>query len=78
MATKDHHRITGDQSATPVIVLLTIGFDRRRKWCAEVWKGERKLVGCLLSLETSSSQRSLWPESHRHWSVAGRGEKGEG
>jgi hypothetical protein len=55
MATKDHHRITRDQSAAPVIVLLTVGLGRRRKWCAGVWKGERKLVGCLLSLETSPS-----------------------
>jgi hypothetical protein len=39
-----HHHFVGDPSAALVIVLLTVGLGRRGRWCAGVWKEERKLV----------------------------------
>jgi hypothetical protein len=44
VATEGHHHFVGDPSAALISVLLTVGLGRRGRWCARVWKEERKPV----------------------------------
>jgi hypothetical protein len=54
--------LVGGPSAAAVVAVRVVRLREERRWYARVQKGERILVVCSVSPETSSVRRWPWPE----------------